>query len=134
LDLSSQQGGDFGVYNFSNAYYTDQYNQTSGNGRVAISNTDTRGLILGSRVASNDLRLFRNGLQIGTTATGAGGVISSMTQSIFGIAGRNFSGSPHLFTSRTYAFFSIGEGLTVAESLAYNNIVQAFQTILSRNV
>jgi len=134
LDLSSQQGGDFGLYNYSSTYYTDQYNQTSGSGRVGIANADTTGFIVGSRVASNNLKLFRNGSQIGTTATGSGGVISGMTSSVFGMAGRASATTAHLFSSRKYAFFSIGEGLTVSEQLAYNNIVQAFQTILSRNV
>jgi hypothetical protein len=115
---------------------------TAGLGNININNvdanrcpstgiTDSKGFHIGSRIASNDQRLFINGIQNGATQTGA-----SQTPPNLNIwyAVRNDSNSPALGSPQEIAFSSIGTGLTSQEAKRYYILVQAFQSKLGRQV
>lgn len=73
--------------------------------------------------------LYKNGVSLTTAA-----LTSTLPNMDIDIGASNRPGSPAFFTNRECAFASIGFGLTAAQSLTLYNIVQAFQTTLSRQV
>jgi len=95
-----------------------------------VASTNTLGLFIGSRTASNIIKTYKNNSIIinGTAA-------SSTTSTIpFYIGAVNNTGTAQYFTNRQCAFASIGDGLTDAEALALYNAVQLFNTTLGRQV
>lgn len=58
---------------------------------------------------------------------------TSSTFPVF-LSAMNSSGTPGNFSSDVYSFFTIGQALTEPESIAYYNLVQAFQTSLGRQI
>lgn len=114
---------------------SDQTSMAINQSSVDIANTDGRGFYLGSRSAATGHSLYKNGVEIGTTAYTAAetGTMANYPLYIFSIS----TGSiPYNFyaTNKKCAFASIGTALTDAEVLTFYNIVQDFQTTLSRNV
>lgn len=93
--------------------------------------TNSTGLFLASRRASNDAEMYRNGSSIGTQTSGNGGARPNFN--VF-ICGRNLNGSLNSPTSRNYAFASIGSSFTDGEAAAFYTDCQALQTTLSRQV
>jgi len=95
--------------------------------------SDTTGFIIASRIANNDIRMFRNGVQVGSTfTTTATGNLSS--SSVFIFAANNGVGTAQAPTDKECAFASIGDGLTTAQVEEYNRIVQNYQQRLGRAV
>jgi len=96
----------------------------------SVSTTNTEGFYIGSRTASNIIKLFKNSSIIvnGTALSNA----TSLTNFYLGAA--NSNNSPIYYSNRQCAFASIGDGLSDAEAANFNTAVQAFQTTLSRNV
>jgi hypothetical protein len=93
--------------------------------------TDSSGLFINNRTSSSDTNLWRNG--------------GKLTQSIINVSGipnlSNYIGAYQLlggqavnFSTKNYAFSSIGDGLTDTEAANYYTAVQAFQTTLGRQV
>lgn len=85
-----------------------------------------------SRRNSSSLEFYRNGFSIGSDGT-------TETSSIFGarpffLGARNNVGTADNFVAIRVAFFSIGSGLTTAQQTIFYNLVQAYQTALSRQV
>ena len=98
---------------------------------TGITNSDTsQGLFISNRTNSTQVRAFQNGtLKLITSNS-----ISLSDLNIYiGAINHTFNG-PYLFSNRQCAFASIGSGLTDAEALTFYNLVQAFQTALSRQV
>lgn len=108
-------------------------NSTSdGTGTIKATNTNGEGFFVGSRISSTDLRLFKNGSQIGSTATTTNnGVRSSLNVYI---GARNVSNSPNYFTGRNFALAGMSKGLTTTEVSDMYTVVQQFQTLLGRQV
>jgi hypothetical protein len=82
-----------------------------------------------SRTSSTLLKLFRNSTLLGSNTVTSGSVSS---QTIY-IGGVNDTLFPE-YSSKQVAFSSIGDGLTDAEAALFYQLVQQFQTTLSRNV
>jgi hypothetical protein len=109
-------------------------NSFAGSANISAASGAGNGFVASSRTAATDLRLYRNGSQIGSTSAasvtpvandGSGfGVFANFAQT--GVSGNHFAGR--------MGGYSIGAGLTAAEMSAYNTAMQAFQTALSRNV
>ena len=108
---------------------SDQYNATTG--RITIANANSQGLYITSRTTSAIHKLFKNSAQIGATNTGASGSLQNYNVYLGSINQQNSAIS---FSNRECAFASIGDGLTDAESLAFYNAVQTFNTTLGRQV
>jgi hypothetical protein len=132
IDFGTQYLGDLSTYNYTGTIYSDQYNRASGRSTATMS--DTRGFVIGSRTASNIHKIFRNGSQVGTTNTGASSSLTVISNSIFFGAARLNLTEGIYFSSRQYAFASIGDGLTDTDAANLYTRVQTFQTTLNRQV
>jgi hypothetical protein len=85
--------------------------------------TDGSGHFCGSRVANNDLKAYRNGVQIGTT------IALTTGRSTANIAiGANAVSSPTAFSSRRITAAHIGSGLTQNEVTDIANALAAYMT------
>jgi hypothetical protein len=102
-------------------------------GSLAAGNNtddDTAGLFSGSRTSATDLRFYKDGVQVGTTQTGSA-TMTATDKPIFVFAG-NLNGTPAVFYERRMASYSIGDGMTASQMLAYYNALNAFMGALSR--
>jgi hypothetical protein len=109
------------------AYY--KINSTIGN-YLTVANSDTRGLFVSNRTASNVLNGWKNGTKVGT---GTNASTSLLNAPIYiGAIWENSNAG--YFANREYAFASIGDGLTDAEAANLYTAVQNFNTALARQV
>lgn len=100
---------------------------------TATSQTDSRGLFIVTRTASNAFRLDRNGSQIGSTATTA----SSGNQSVQIYVGcQNNNGTAQAGTVSTYQFSAIvlAGGWTTTQSANFYSRLQTYMTYKGINV
>lgn len=97
---------------------------------IDYSNTDSLGLHISNRTASNVITGWKNGIKKITSAV-ASTVLPA--NPIYIGAFRDGTGTNY-YSSKQCAFASIGDGLSDAEALAYYNAVQTFQTTLGRQV
>jgi hypothetical protein len=100
--------------------------------RILVSNTLALGLTHGSVITSTDQRVYKNGVQIGSTITIAQ-TQGLPTPSIY-ILSRNDNGTSTNRSPKNLRFAFISDGLNVSDSLNIYNTIQAFQTTLNRNV
>jgi hypothetical protein len=119
-----------GIKYLGTAYY-DQNNATNGRITFSMASTNSTGLFLTSRTASNLQKAFRNSGQIGSTNTNA--MSSGLPNNKIPL-GAFSDGAIFIYTNRECAFASIGDGLTDTEASNLYTAVQAYQTTLSRNV
>lgn len=114
----------------TNALIYDFGNLTSG-GRVSGTETDARGLYIGSTINSTTHKLYKNGASVLSSTNNP-----SITTHSNGMAigAMKPDGGPFLYQNNECAFATIGDGLTDTESANLYTAVQAFQTTLSRNV
>lgn len=108
--------------------FSDQYNIGS---RITTAQTDSRGLFLGTRTSSSIHKLFKNGSQIGTTNTSAGGTLVNLKTVILG---QNVNNIVSSYSTKQCSFASIGDGLTDAEATNFYNRVQTLMTYFAINV
>ena len=93
------------------------------------------GLIRLNRTASNNYKVYRNGSQI--ESFNYTSVNNTDTKTIvIGAERRSDNNTAQAFSNKTFCFADImaSNTLSAAEELVYYNIIQAFQTALSRNV
>jgi hypothetical protein len=119
----------------------DQYYAGAGKAFVAgdyntslitnLADTNTLGLLVGSRTSQTSAKMFMNAVQKGST----------LTLSNPNVQPNNtlYLGSSHLmsdyeYSSKECAFASIGDGLTDTEAANFYTVVQAYQTTLGRQV
>jgi len=102
--------------------------------RVSRSIPNAQGLMLTSRTSNTIHKVYRNGTQLGATDTvsNAGNVMPSISLYL-GAANVTPLGS-NSYSTKQYAFASIGAGLSDAEAATLYTDVQAFQTTLGRQV
>ena len=99
---------------------------------ITHANSDSRGLYIGNRTASNVLNGWKNGSKLATGSDAS----TSLPNGNHWICAWNNIQSPGFFyySTKQCAFASIGDGLTDTEALNLYNAVQAYQTTLGRNV
>lgn len=104
----------------------------TGGSRIVAANPNAQGFYIDSVASGVSHKVFKNGAQLGSTATGSGDV----TLVVVGLTifAQNINGSIGAFSNRECAFASIGQGLSDAECANFNTAVQAFNTALSRAV
>jgi len=95
----------------------------------SVTGVNTAAFFVGSRTASNVIKLFRNGSAI-INGTAASSATSTRSQ---WIGAFNFVGAPY-YSNRQCAFASIGDGLTDLEAQVFNQIVEQYQYTLGRNM
>lgn len=108
--------------------YSGRYDVAAANDRVEASAAGD-GFITGVRYSNTDLRLYRNGAQVGATYTTA----QSLTDPPNSARLLRRSNSADSNASRI-ASAHIGSDLTSGEVATLNTAVQAYQTALARNV
>lgn len=91
------------------------------------------GFWLGNRVNNtpSSLRLWRNGVIVGTTPTLTDCVFPNLNLYLGGL---NVNNSASSYSDSECAFATIGDGLTDTEAANLYTAVQAFQTTLGRQV
>jgi hypothetical protein len=117
---------------YNGTFSSDQYNYNTG--RVSVSNTDSTGYYITSRASSSVHKSYKNGVQLGTTNTGASGDISHINGEIYIGTPNKVGGVIEWFSSKQTAFASIGDGLTDTEAANFYTAVQTFQTTLGRQI
>lgn len=113
----------------SGSLRSDAYNTTTGS--LTIAQTTSIGFFVGTRTSSTAHTSYRNGVQRTTTASTNTGTLSAAN--IY-IGCFNSNGTAASFSNKKCAFASVGEGLTGAQVTTFYNIVQTYQTTLSRNI
>lgn len=103
---------------------------------AAWSGANRSGLIMAVRSASNASRLYRNGSDLGVTATTTNtNVWTTADVAALYVFGRNNSGTADQmgFTGKLQAY-SLGLSMNDAQAAAYHAAMQAFQTALGRQL
>ena len=85
--------------------------------------------MIGTRTAVNLNRIYRSGTQAAESTATAAPVTAA--RAFFVFAGNN-NGTAQAFTAGRLRMYSIGNGLTAAQALAFSNAVVAFNTALGR--
>jgi len=114
LAINSEESG-FGVRHSAHLHM----NATIGRA-VAGLPTNSLGLFVARRTASNALQIYINGIQRATGSTAS----SSLPSFPFFIAARNTAGTPDGFVARQYALAFAAAAMSEAEQLAFYNIFQ----------
>ena len=114
----------------TNALFADLF---SVNQRVTIATAPTTtGLFTVSRNTSSEMIVYRNGSQIGiNTATDGAAALPTIAAYLSAF---NNAGTPANFSSKQLAFATIGSSLTSTDAANLYTLVQAYQTLLSRQV
>jgi hypothetical protein len=99
---------------------------------VTSTNSNTLGLLIGTRTSSTLAKQYMNGVQDGASVTTLN--TYSLLSRYVVLGGNYVSGGVTEFTTRQSAFASIGDGLTDAEATNFYNAVQTFQSTLGRQV
>lgn len=97
---------------------------------INYSNTDSLGLHISNRTASNVINGWKNGIKKVTSAVAS--TVLANNQIYLG-ALRDGTGAAY-YSLRQCAFASIGDGLSDAEASSFYTAVQTFQTTLGRQV
>jgi len=117
---------DLGLRYSGNLYM--RWGETGGPTQVASPNS--LGFYVANRTTATSQKIFKNGTQ----ALLSGNLGNQLPNVNFYLGCQNSNNSPINYSAKQCAFASIGDGLTDAESLAFYNAVQTFQTTLGRQV
>lgn len=98
---------------------------------ISTSNLNGQGLYIGTTRANNDRKYFKNTLSLGTSTTLYNQVLTNFN---FYIGAYNAGGVASTYADFQTAFASIGDGLNDTEATNFYNLIQTFQTTLSRQV
>lgn len=127
-----------GAVGGSDQYWLGAVNPASAvNARLGATITATlaqplnKGFYIGSRTASNSMRLYKNGVLSGSDTTNV--AHNKPNQNIF-VFGFNTAGALGAALPGRGSFYSIGAGLTDAEAAVLHQAVQTFQRNLGREV
>jgi hypothetical protein len=96
---------------------------------ILNSDTNTLGMVVGSRTSQTSAKLFMNAVQKGSTLTLSNP--NELPNNFFFLGG---NGIANEYSSKECAFASIGDGLTDTEAANLYTAVQAYQTTLGRQV
>ncbi|CAB4155233.1 hypothetical protein UFOVP1307_218 [uncultured Caudovirales phage] len=96
---------------------------------ISHTNTDSTGMYVNTRTASNAFKLIKNGSTVLGSGTGTAG--ATKPNITYHIGKRNYDS---LWSNKECAFATIGDGLTDADVSNLYTTVQAFQTTLGRQV
>ena len=91
------------------------------------------GCFVGTAVSATDLRMFRNGSQIGSTQTVNRGT-GAQTSTNMPVFAFSANGTILGYSAARLRGYSVGIGMTAAQVSAYYTAMQTFQTTLTRDV
>lgn len=119
------------IIRISDLIFYDCYNDLVTQGRIVKTNPSSAGWFSGQRLAADDQRVYKNGVQIGGPHTTVGGS-RPPHELYFGCV--NEAGIPTNFASRQLAWMSVTDGLTSDQEAARYAAIQEFQNSLGRAV
>lgn len=99
-------------------------------GNVTAANSDSRGLFVINRSASNAQQIYKNGIQLSSNTASSFTIVN---RGIFLLA-RNNNGTADLFENIQTSMAYMGSSLTSDEQLYFYNEFQKFATIFGFNV
>jgi PKD repeat protein len=108
------------------------YDGASLNDWASLSNTSSLGYYIANRQSTTNNKILKNGISGSVNAINVNYSLFSNTFSNY-IGAANNNGAIQ-YSNRQCAFATLGNGLTDTEASNLTNIVQTFQTTLSRNV
>jgi hypothetical protein len=97
----------------------------------SVANTDSRGFFLNNRRDSANIQYQRNAV---ITPVVNASISLNNGDYFIGAVCNIPANTPAFYTSREYAFATIGQGFSNAEAVILYNAIQVFQTSLSRQV
>jgi hypothetical protein len=99
---------------------------------IVINNTDTLGLLVGTRTSSTSAKLFMDGSFLAQNTTANVGTLPNLRLYLSAI---NTAGNVAAeYSAKQTAFSSIGDGLTDSEASILYSLVQQYQTFLNRAI
>lgn len=109
---------------------TSYFRINSGQSYISYSDSDSKAFYIANRTALNVINGWKNGIKVanGTNAS------SELAASNIYIGSWSSGVTPTYYSTKESALASIGSGLTDGEASTFYNLVQAFQTALSRQV
>ena len=114
------------IIRFSNAVYLES-NSVAG-GYVTAANTNAQGYYIATRTSNTAIGGQKNTTQYTGTAT------ESLSNYVTYLGARNRSGTAEYFSNRECAFATIGTGLSAAQMLTLNIIVERYNDALGRGI
>lgn len=115
----------------NNGYY-DNYNDSTNRITYSMASTDSTGLFINNRTSNVLHNVWRNSTKLATNTTTQPNLLPN--QILFIGALNSTAQGISFYSSREYAFASIGDGLTDTEAANFYTRVQAFNTTLNRQV
>ena len=116
---------------YNNSCYMGSYAFNAAVNYIDFANTDSRGLYINTRTSATSLKGFKNNTIGDTSTTSVNGVLPSVNTII---GAESFNGVPISYSTKQYAFASLGNGLSDNDALLLNQIVEKYQVALSRGV
>ncbi len=104
------------------------------NNQASAADAVGTGLYLGTRNSAVDMKIYRNGAQIATTATPGIGPVGINITRIYVHAANNGNANAFSFSSMVCGGYMMGNKFSAAQALALYTPWQAFQTALARQV
>ena len=122
-------------FSFSQLLLRNSGNASYENGSqvISVSTANSLGLYCGTSTSATSAKLYKNGSSIATSTTTQARALFNNNIYI-GATNVSTTNLPLYFTSRQYAFASIGDGLTDTQASDFYTAVQAFNTTLARQV
>ena len=115
---------------FNETIYGDMYGVDGAGGRVSASNTNSFGLHQVNKTSSNNLNVFCRGLKL---ASNTSSTTTTLPNIPLYILAQNLNGTAANFSTKICSFASVGSGFSDTESFYFNQLIDDYQSILSRN-
>lgn len=112
--------------NFSGVSYFDA--NDTGNGRTSFTDTDARGMLVGSRTASNAAKMYKNRAIAATNTLTQTSTLCTTQMVLWGLTSTSNN------SNRTLSWLSIGKGLTDNQAQVLSDVVEMYQRKLGRSV
>lgn len=116
---------------YNNVCYMGSYAFGMAVNYIDFANTDSKGYYINTRTSSTLLKGFKNNVVGDTSTTSVTGTLPSLNTYI---GAENFNLTPTSYSTKQYAFATMGAGLSDAEVAILTQLVIDFQTTLSRNI
>lgn len=118
-------GSAFGVLLFSNIFYVNLTDFFQYNASISVANTT--GMYIGSRINATNVNGYKNNSKVINNVAQTGR-LSNYNMILGAYQGSSF------FSTKEYAFASVGDGLDDTQASDFYTAVQAFQTALARQM
>ena len=103
--------------------------------RIILSNSNTTGYYIVSRLTLQNLKAYKNGSQVGSNIQNSLGYMANIPMYLGGFNYKNMYNVVSIdYGNKESSFASIGDGLSNTEATNFYNAVQKFQTTLGRQI